>query len=329
MQTAPDGTNNSSFNGLDSVSCPSPGFCLAVGGDSKGPIAEELSGGNWSSAGTGLSPEGTGAVSCRSSQFCVTVGAWSGGTTNFYFSQKWNGRSWSTMPTALAPQYFLEAFSVSCVSATFCVAVGQQAPTLTPNDDLAYLEWNGTVWSSMPNGYQDGDGGNQYLYGVSCTSTTFCVAVGGDEPNSLDYWLEWNGIAWSPMTPPSGGAVLPVGVSCVSQSFCMARTSRGGAVEWNGTTWSTSTGAAGLTDLSCVSASLCVAAGPYNNSAGSPPSTGTMTWNGTAWIPTSMTGPGDSGELRGISCSLTPSCVAVGDYVNGRRNLPLAEQWTA
>jgi hypothetical protein len=309
---------------------------MAMGGDDKGPTAEELSGGNWSSAGTGLSPAGTGAVSCTSSQFCVTVGVPSGQSTNFYFAQEWNGKRWSTMPAALPPTYFLQVtYSVSCVSPTFCVAVGQGGPTGTPNDALAYLGWNGTVWSSMPKMNFQSAG---FLYGVSCTSTTFCVAVGfADDRSNQAYWVEWNGTVWSPMTPPSD-ADAPVGVSCVSQSFCMAvahtsgetnLVASGGADEWNGTTWSSTTGSAGITDLSCVSASLCVAAGPYNNSPGSPPSTGTMTWNGSTWIPTSMTGPGDSGEFGGISCFTTPSCVAVGDYVNGSTDHPLAEQWTA
>ena len=63
---------------------------------------------------------------------------------------------------------------VSCVSVSFCVAVGYQ------DSGSAYLtlveQWNGSVWSTVtsPNPSTIGN----VLNSVSCVSVSFCVATG-------------------------------------------------------------------------------------------------------------------------------------------------------
>jgi hypothetical protein len=74
----------------------------------------------------------------------------------------WNGTSWS-QPVSIDPNTG-SLPSVSCPSATFCVAV----------DDFDAFTWNGTSWSQP---VSIDLGGNAYLNSVSCASATFCVAV--------------------------------------------------------------------------------------------------------------------------------------------------------
>ena len=66
------------------------------------------------------------------------------------------------------------------------------------------------------------------LTGVSCTSASFCMAV-GDYVNSgghLQTLTEaWNGKSWSLVSPAntnSNQSQRVTGVSCTSASFCMA-----------------------------------------------------------------------------------------------------------
>ena len=60
------------------------------------------------------------------------------------------------------------------------------------------------------------------LYGDSCMSTTFCVAVGVAATAADAPLIEmWNGIDWS-IAPITLGAEVLDSVSCTSNTFCMA-----------------------------------------------------------------------------------------------------------
>ena len=68
---------------------------------------------------------------------------------------------------------------VSCVSATSCTAVSAYTTGNAINGNNVYQtlieSWNGTVWNLMPS---PNTGVTDTLYGVSCVSTTSCMAVG-------------------------------------------------------------------------------------------------------------------------------------------------------
>ncbi len=84
--------------------------------------------------------------------------------------------------------------SVSCPSASFCVAVDDSGNALT---------FNGSSWSA-PTSID-----MHVLYSVSCTSASFCAAVdlGGNA-------LTFNGSSWSAPTNINGHYL--VSVSCTS-----------------------------------------------------------------------------------------------------------------
>jgi len=72
-----------------------------------------------------------------------------------------------------------ELLGVSCVSATDCLAVGDQT-NLSSGRSLTLVEsWNGSTWSTVPSPTANGD---NFLSGVSCTSAGFCAAVGNYGP---------------------------------------------------------------------------------------------------------------------------------------------------
>jgi hypothetical protein len=123
------------------------------------------------------------------------------------------------------PKIAANLYGVSCVSPTFCVAVGHVDVAL-PQQDAAVVElWNGTTWSvdSTP---PAADGVT--LQGVSCTSGENCVAV-GESYDTLSLMSpktvveSWDGGSWSLTSSPNKrlGSVL-YAVSCADQNDCVA-----------------------------------------------------------------------------------------------------------
>ncbi len=148
-----------------------------------------------------------------------------------------------------------------------------------------------TQWSITPTP-QPGSAGST-INNVSCTSPTFCVAV-GDYSNGLrglSLVETWNGRSWSVTpspNPASADGIWLNGVSCTSPEFCAAV-----GVQWiNPTT------------------------GVFNGYT--PYRTLIETWNGRAWSITPSPNPGGTYDyLQGVSCTSQFSCVTVGWDLNG------------
>jgi hypothetical protein len=296
-------------------------------------VRDDWNGSSWSALNVPLLSSGHDLVdvSCVSATFCVAVGSHNLQT----LAEKWNGSSWSTMttkntvPPHAQPSNCIGTScyqsddglnNVSCLSATFCVAVGTAEGPTAPSPTVDEL-WNGTAWSVMPF-----TGSNNANSAVSCTSTTFCMAIGGSTSST------WNGSSWSPV--PIAGAVSPYyldnlsEVSCSSPAFCVAVGSTIGhsvgdqtlAQEWDGSTWSTMTttnpssqGDFGGGGVSCSSASFCVAVGSTYG-PGEPSQTIAEEWDGANWSTMTTINPvsGDVNVFSGVSCPAVGSCVAVG-----------------
>jgi hypothetical protein len=243
----------------------------------------------------------------------------------------------TTAASAATPVPPLHTFvSVSCVSATDCVAVGNNG-----TGPLAE-RWNGTKWSVTAMHFPVTAKGGGYLYGVSCGAPKSCVAVGwyyrSGTGAALPLAESWNGASWSVATVPvpkgSGGA-LPFGVACTSAKSCFLvgyylrvpgnyNTSTPLIESWNGTKWTLAaaggTGSpAGLSGLSCWSPGRCIAVG-YSGQQQLVES-----WNGLRWVSVKVPAPaGPSASLNAVSCTSATSCVAV-----GRSIVPSTGSWTA
>jgi hypothetical protein len=177
------------------VSCPAAKFCAAA--DSSGYVLTSQ-GSSWKrhliedKFGNAVSFTG---ISCSSSSFCAAV-------TNDGEAVTMDGGTWSKVTQTSAE--ILNA--VSCVSAEFCVAVGDGA-----------LTYEGKSWSPHQ------DISPVQLGSVSCVSTKDCVA--GDELGS-EY--RWNG-RWAAGKSLSPDDSLNA-ISCRTSSFCAVVTANGNAV---------------------------------------------------------------------------------------------------
>jgi hypothetical protein len=323
IQSTPSQAAGYSSGGLFGVSCASATACMAVGGN----VAEQWNGSIWSATpGAGVLAQ----VSCTAAANCTAVG---GGP----LVEGWNGSSWATQPPApIPPGPASDQFSgVSCPTATDCTAVGNYTDASGTQVPLAE-GWNGTSWTIEPILAPSRTTG-AVLSGVSCSSSSACVAVGQD--NGMALAEEWNGTTWTAQTPPapSGAPSASLSaVSCTSALACIAVGQSSGSsalVErWNGTTWTAQTPplpsaatSGSLAAVACTAASVCVAVGQSDGSNAL-----VEQWDGTTW--TAQTPPTPSGYsvLSGVACTSASACTAVGN--SGVTNAdpqqaPLVEQW--
>ena len=214
-----------------------------------------------------LPPGNLDGVSCSSTDFCVAVDT--GG-----YALSFDGAAWSA-PVQVDGGTALTA--VSCVEPSTCVAVDAAGRALS---------FDGTAWSAPVTV----DAG-QRLTSVSCADPSFCVAVGADGKAS-----RFNGIGWSSPASLPGAAPL-ASVSCPSEVFCVAIDYSGDATTFNGTGWAAGTvpSGSGATEVACVTASSCFAAG-----------VGFGGWDGSSWSP--ISGPARHSELA-LSCPTEQLCV--------------------
>jgi hypothetical protein len=205
-----------------------------------------------------------------------------------------------------------ELASVSCVSASMCMAVGSAASSEPiPVRHALAEKWDGHTWRVL----HSAQGGQ--LLGVSCPSTSFCMAVGGNEAE------QWNGASWRALPRLSSPMAK---VSCASKSFCMAvgAASQGGANSaqvWNGRRWrgvpvppSGCLPNCGLHDVSCVSARSCVAVGNGGNPDGTNDTTTGEAWNGRKWRDIGNVSFDIEPNMAGVSCASAKNCTSVGRF---------------
>ena len=250
--------------------------------------------------------------------------------------------AWSEVPSPnVSTQNVL--YRTSCVSASFCVAVGQnQAPQ---HGRTLVEQWNGSTWSIVPSPNSSATDSSG-LFGVSCVTTSFCEAVGYTfVGGNFDQTLveQWNGTVWSIVSSPNVSATNDndlYNVSCASASFCIAAGESYGAVDrtlglkWNGSNWSMATTANAsptmddyLNTVSCKSASFCVAAGATADT-GFGDRTLIEQWNGSSWSVVASPNPSlDAAYIDGVSCPSVTFCVAAGFTLTAGPNTSLIEQW--
>lgn len=249
-----------------------------------------------------------------------------------------------------ASSAFTFLLGISCSAEDFCVAVGHW--TLPGNggtlgDAPLVEQWDGTAWSIVPSPTPPG-ALTAYVYGVSCTSSSACVAVGAYDTSaswsnpSIPFAERWDGSSWTlqsvPDPDPSLFADL-VGISCSSERACTAvgaadAVSNGPhplVERWDGTSWSVQpspTSAIGaLSSVSCPAASSCVAVGidqsDVNSPAGLPLA---ETWDGTGWTVRSPAHqPGSPPPFTSVWCTTVGSCTGVASFAD--QGPSVAQHW--
>jgi hypothetical protein len=333
---SPVGAANNQLNG---IACPATDTCAAVGivGPTRGVVSTEAlrwNGRSWRLQHIPTLPGANlNAVSCVSETDCVAVGASNAGT----LAERWNGEHWTIQATPNPVGKAGAGFTgVACTSASFCVAVGFRFDSAgNPVATLAE-RWNGKSWAVQPTPNPAPGSG---FGGVTCTSASFCVAVGGGPAGVRTLAERWNGRSWAIQRTPSpsqGGGLAAV--SCTSTVACIAVADLGAAERWNGTKWTIqptpSTGSLGslFNTVVCTSASSCTAAGELTDSSGNQVATLAERWNGTNWHiqPTPVLPAIGLVNNFTAACPAQSTCIAAGGFENdGPGAKTLTEVWRA
>jgi hypothetical protein len=303
---------------LFGVSCRSASACVAVGlyldsSDTGIPLAETWDGRAWRPSRLPAPAGSTGVildgVSCATAKSCVAVGQYFTGTGAAPLAEAWNGRRWTiAKPPVPAGSVVGNLGKVSCPTAAYCVAVGDVAANA--GSSVLADSWNGRTWTRMPVRPPASGSADAALDGVSCTSPESCVAVGSGTPGSgrpgrTGFAERWNGSRWTGVSVPwprgTGNSYL-VGVSCAAPRNCVAvgysgvsvtagsDTGKAAAVSWQGKAWTVTKvpapgrGKASLfSDVSCLPAGSCVAAGQVGPASSTESIGLTGFWTGKAW----------------------------------------------
>jgi hypothetical protein len=321
---------------LSGVACPAMNNCVAVGysslgetgGDPTYTLAERWLNGSWSVRPTGGLEGSLDGVSCGTAATCTAVGdvitSDSSGTTAT-LAEGGNGAKWSveTTPTPAGATNAGLA-SVSCTSATDCMAVGFYSDPVTTEARFLAEHWNGSAWTILPNPACTAV--NCDFTSISCSAPNTCMAIGDNAAYS------WNGTTWNPQATPSGEDYYSV--SCPKTNSCMA-VGNSDAANWNGVSWSSVSpgGSVALQAVSCSSSTLCTAVGLVPNSAGTKNVPIADRWNGASWTVQDM--PYSKSfyaiAITAVKCREAAPCMAVGYVQHDPGDFPviktLAELW--
>jgi hypothetical protein len=334
---------------LRGIACPGVHLCVALGAGTKvftssrptGPSSAWKSG--WIGARTGMG--GYNGISCPTIRFCVAI---RGGTVAVSMHPGGGGRTWHAHHRDGVPGGIVDCAStrlcgasrygrlaiihdpasrrgtvtstrgvaqtISCPSERLCVAGLGERIYVTAAAASRHPSWQAA----------DIDGANP-LTAISCTSSDFCLGVGG---------YGQIGLAVSSTTPSGptwarSSGVMGTSVLCRAGAFCLAGDDHGGILSSSDaqapfSNWRrnivlpqividegfghTSVLEAPISGLACPTDSLCVAAGSYGTAGGGNVLVSTDPTGGvSAWTKVS--------ELPGtaVSCPSVTFCASAGD----------------
>ena len=303
---------------LSAVSCPSAGWCMAVGSGPNGSFAERWEGGSWAMQGIAKpSMAQLSSISCSSATACTAVGSIGAGAKSVVLAERWNGTGWAVQAAPRRSAAGESLGGVSCPTRRFCVAVGSSV-TQRRSKGLVEL-WKGSRWAierTLVRGARAR--AHDYLTDVSCPSAKACVAVGAGIAGS------WNGSRWSLQGLKNNRTVVFDAVSCSSDRACVAIGTSNWA-RWIDRRWRVhrlpdfgavlggDPNGATFPSISCVSATTCIAVGSYSaaNALGGPLAVMLRgdRWSLQALPATGLTTP----YLAGVSCTSASNCTTVGE----------------
>jgi hypothetical protein len=241
---------------LGAVTCTSDGSCQAAGSyqDSGGNVqAMALAkppSGPWGQATEIASPPNAAAnpdammtgIACTAQGSCVAVGSYSVSASQYAamgaveVRGAWHEAAQIALPRGAIRSTFTAITSVSCPTATQCLAVGQYAVSATQSRAMAVIESKGRFAGAAPiTAVPRGSSvlPSTYLLGVSCRPSGLCLAVGGgrnSSGHSVAMYMIRSAGHWRAafLAPPPGGTSGPrqlsvlYAVSCLGQFHCNA-----------------------------------------------------------------------------------------------------------
>lgn len=295
------------------VSCASPSFCVAVGGNNTIATSTDPTGGAsaWKvghpggsadlSAGDIFGGAQIRGVSCPSTGLCVAA-SFQG---KFYSSTTptTGPSAWKVVDQAASgPNVHMTG--ISCPTTSLCVAAAYGGKVLFSTDPAGPSEaWTVTELPWLVD-----------FRAISCPSASLCVATGNEGRIVISTDPTGGPSTWKSAGMPAGDAGLD-GVSCPSAALCV--TANAGQIVTSTdpadpTSWRVAAAGTGLpiTGVSCALRSACAAVD--NNSdvlVSTDPTGGMLAWSFENVIPF---GSSDGNGMFGISCPATSLCAAVG-----------------
>lgn len=343
---------------LNGISCASIADCMAVGDYEVSAAAgtalliERWNGVRWSllrAPSIGL-PAVLTQVSCPNKAFCVAVGYFVAGSKDQPLAASWNGHAWSQLNfPSVAGADEGKLTGVDCFSGTDCVVVGW---TNDASDDSNLIaRFNGTAWrmGTIKNGAGIVD---PSLVAVSCSTRTWCVAVGGgghgEYGDAVGIALtSVNQMTWTytdDMKLPAAESGF-YGVSCTGKNTCVAfgwgapvlnkdykwvmETGTGNAWREYQAPWPATFPFESLQSIACSTGRQCTLVGELLSglSSTSKYTSLIMTWNGHKLlrVPAPAVHGFPYSYLGGVTCSGT-ACWAVGEVGTAKITRTLADR---
>ena len=207
--------------GLDTVSCPVAGWCMAAGSFSLSGLVDGYSNGKWylvpAQVTSGYNQ--WTSFSCRTTTYCLGLDDWTGGEYDQGVKvMKFTGTQWWQTPTSSGGWPFL---ALTCHGTPACVSVG--SVNTVP---IARIQ-DGVRWKPIP--VELGDGPSE-LSAIRCLAAAHCLAVGSTDQNSgpkgtgqsaFAEW--WNGHSFvhEHIVIPSGDQSVLNAVACPTPNLCV------------------------------------------------------------------------------------------------------------
>lgn len=258
---------------LSGISCPSVSLCVAV--DNAGNVVVSTEPAGPPSAWSALHVDGANtlsAISCPSVSLCVAVDSGQNAVTST--NPVGGASAWTVahIDNAVGPECGkygpgqdceLGLPGVACPSTTLCVAVDRVGNAVTSTDPAGGPStW--TVANIERNSYTFA--GAYSLMGVSCPTSSLCVAVDGygqdvvtsrSPTGGQSAWSVSNiGVSLASVSCPLALLCFGVPVEPLTTNALVSRNPTGGAAAWRRTTIDQT---AAVVDASCPSTSLCAA----------------------------------------------------------------------
>ncbi len=319
---------------LHDVSCVTLTDCLALRNEAR---SAHWDGSEWSlysipkPPGEKVSEHEAAAVSCASAEQCMAAGyhGLGGYASKLPYegdrpaSWLWDGETWSFEAAAAPGAKRSKLNGVSCPQPDFCVGVGWKDGSGIYHSETLIEHWDDGEWSIVPspNAFIEEAEIYNELTDVSCASTVACLAVGrvtGFGPNLVKALvLRWDGSEWTEVPMPSSLGEAQ-SVSCAAADSCVVLDETARAAHWDGENWSLEWLPRPLEEVSCTSATACLAVGGPVYPFGTSMRGEVVRWNGSRWTREAAAAPhgeelGYFSEILGVSCLQAPvGCVVVG-----------------